>query len=52
MKKILFFILVTLPMVVFGQEDVTLFMISESYGRYSITIFYENGYNMANGENL
>ena len=28
------------------------FMISESYGRYSITIFYENGYNMANGEDL
>ena len=28
------------------------FMISESYSRYSITIFYENGYNMANGEDL
>ena len=28
------------------------FMINESYGKYSIAIFYENGYNMANGEDL
>lgn len=28
------------------------FMIHENYGKYSITIFYENGYNMANGEDL
>lgn len=28
------------------------FMINENYGRYSISIFYENGYNMANGEDL
>lgn len=28
------------------------FMITENYGKYSIIIFYENGYNMANGEDL
>lgn len=28
------------------------FMIHENYGKYSIIIFYENGYNMANGEDL
>ena len=28
------------------------FMITEDYGKYSITIFYENGYNKANGEDL
>ena len=28
------------------------FMISESYGKYSITMYYDNEYNHANGEDL
>ena len=28
------------------------FMISENYGRYYITMFYDNEYNRANGEDL
>ena len=28
------------------------FMISDLYGRYSITMFYDNEYNRANGEDL
>lgn len=28
------------------------FMISESYGKYAIIMFYDNGYNQANGEDL
>lgn len=28
------------------------FMISEHYGKYYITMFYDNEYNRANGEDL
>lgn len=28
------------------------FMINENYGKYSVMIHYENGYNQANGEDL
>jgi hypothetical protein len=28
------------------------FMISENYGKYSISIYYDNEYNRANGEGL
>lgn len=28
------------------------FMISENNGKYSITMYYDNGYNKANGEDL
>ena len=28
------------------------FMISENYGKYYITMFYDNEYNRANGEDL
>lgn len=34
-----------------GQRSVW-FMIHNRYGRYDISIFYDNGYNMANGEDL
>lgn len=34
------------------QKKLVWFMITEVYGQYSIAIFYENGYNMANGEDL
>lgn len=29
-----------------------MFMINENYGKYSVMIHYENGYNQANGEDL
>lgn len=34
------------------MNKIVWFMISEYYGKYKIAIFYENGYNMANGEDL
>ncbi len=34
------------------QKKLVWFMITEVYGQYSLAIFYENGFNMANGEDL
>lgn len=36
----------------FVQKKSVWFMISESYGKYYISMFYDNGYNQANGEDL
>lgn len=38
-------------MKVFQNKSVW-FMITENYGKYSLAIFYENGYNMPHGEEL
>lgn len=34
------------------SKKVVWFMISKYYGKYSITMFYDNEYNRANGEDL
>lgn len=35
-----------------GFNRVVWFMIDEEYGRYKILMFYDNGYNQANGDDL
>lgn len=34
------------------EKHLVWFMINENYGKYSVMIHYENGYNQANGEDL